>query len=246
MGTRIRWRLCIKVWTWPLITRGIAAEPVNLITGIKSAVFLSCLYPLIRLGWLAATDNLGANPIEFITRSTGTWTLVFLLLTLSVTPLRKLSGYHWLIRLRRMLGLFAFFHVCLHFVTYIWLDQFFDFMEMMRDVIKRPFITVGFTSFVLLIPLVLTSTSGMIRRLGGRRWQQLHRLVYLAAIGGVIHYLWLVKADQRQPLIYGGILTVLLGYRIVVTWGGSWSVPITRKSKSAPSTSVDASREKRN
>jgi len=246
MGMPIRWRLCTKVWTWPLITRGIAAEPVNFITGIKSVVFLSCLYPLIRLGWLAATDNLGANPIEFITRSTGTWTLVFLLLTLSVTPLRKLSGYHWLIRLRRMLGLFAFFHVCLHFVTYIWLDQFFEFMEMMRDVIKRPFITVGFISFVLLIPLALTSTSGMIRRLGGRRWQQLHRLVYLAAIGGVIHYLWLVKADQREPLIYGSVLTVLLGYRIVVTWGDKWSVLITRKSKSARSTSVGASREKMN
>jgi len=219
---------------------------VNLITGIKSAVFLSCLYPLIRLGWLAATDNLGANPIEFITRSTGTWTLVFLLLTLSVTPLRKLSGYHQLIRLRRMLGLFAFFHVCLHFVTYIWLDQFFEFMEMMRDVIKRPFITVGFISFVLLIPLALTSTSGMIRRLGGRRWQQLHRLIYFAAIGGVIHYLWLVKADQREPLIYGSVLTVLLGYRIVVTWGHKWSVPIMRRSKSARGRNVAVSREKRN
>ncbi len=194
---------------------------------------------MARLGWNAYTNNLGANPIEVITRSTGTWTLVFLLIVLSVTPLRRLTGLHWLIRFRRMLGLFAFFHVCLHFTTYIWLDQFFEFMEMVRDVIKRPFITAGFVSFLLLVPLALTSTSGMIRRLGGRRWQQLHRLVYLAAIGGVIHYIWLVKADQRDPLIYGSILSVLLGYRIVVAWPDRWTVPITRKVKSTPGTKVD-------
>ncbi len=194
---------------------------------------------MARLGWNAYTNNLGANPIEVITRSTGTWTLVFLLIVLSVTPLRRLTGLHWLIRFRRMLGLFAFFHVCLHFTTYIWLDQFFEFMEMVRDVIKRPFITAGFVSFLLLVPLALTSTSGMIRRLGGRRWQQLHRLVYLAAIGGVIHYIWLVKADQRDPLIYGSILSVLLGYRIVVAWPDRWTVPITRKLKSTPGTKVD-------
>ncbi len=216
------------------------------VTPIKVVVFLLCLIPMVRLGWNAYSNNLGANPIEVITRSTGTWTLVFLLIVLSVSPLRRIAGAHWLIRLRRMLGLFAFFHACLHFVTYIWLDQFFEFMEMMRDVIKRPFITVGFISFVLLIPLALTSTIAMIRRLGGRRWQQLHRLVYLTAIGGVIHYLWLVKADQREPLIYGSVLTVLLGYRIVVTWGGKWPFQIARKSKSARSTSVGASREKRN
>lgn len=209
------------------------------VTPIKVAVFLLCLTPMVRLGWNAYTNNLGANPIEVITRSTGTWTLVFLLIVLSVTPLRKLTGLHWLIRLRRMLGLFAFFHVCLHFTTYIWLDQFFEFMEMVRDVMKRPFITVGFLSFLLLIPLALTSTSGMIRRLGGRRWQQLHRLVYLAAIGGVIHYIWLVKADEREPLIYGSILTMLLGYRIVVAWPDRWTVPITRKIRSAPGTKVD-------
>ena len=194
---------------------------------------------MVRLGWNAYTNNLGANPIEVITRSTGTWTLVFLLIVLSVTPLRRLTGFHWLIRFRRMLGLFAFFHVCLHFITYIWLDQFFEFMEMVKDVIKRPFITVGFVSFILLIPLALTSTSGMIRRLGGRRWQQLHRLVYLAAIGGVIHYIWLVKADQRNPLIYGSVLSVLLGYRIVVAWPGRWTGPITRKQNSPRRTNVD-------
>ncbi len=209
------------------------------VTPIKVVVFLLCLIPMARLGWNAYTNNLGANPIEVITRSTGTWTLVFLLIVLSVTPLRRLTGLHWLIRFRRMLGLFAFFHVCLHFTTYIWLDQFFEFMEMVRDVIKRPFITAGFVSFLLLVPLALTSTSGMIRRLGGRRWQQLHRLVYLAAIGGVIHYIWLVKADQRDPLIYGSILSVLLGYRIVVAWPDRWTVPITRKLKSTPGTKVD-------
>jgi sulfoxide reductase heme-binding subunit YedZ len=189
------------------------------IARIKVIVFLLCLIPLGRLGWLAYTDDLGANPIEFITHSTGTWTLVFLLITLGVTPLRALFGLQWLIRYRRMLGLFAFFYVCLHFTTYIWLDQFFDMQEIIKDVIKRPFITAGFTSFVLLIPLALTSTRGMIARLGGKRWQRLHRLIYLSAIGGVIHYFWLVKADLRLPLIYGAVLSLLLGYRMVVKTG---------------------------
>lgn len=184
---------------------------------IKTIVFLACLTPLGLLGFDAYTDNLGANPIEVITRSTGAWTLVFLLITLGVTPLRKISGWHGLIKFRRMFGLFAFFYACLHFTTYIWLDQFFDVDEIVKDIPKRPFITVGFTSFVLLVPLALTSTSGMIRRLG-RRWQQLHRLVYLIAIGGVVHYLWLVKADRRQPLIYGAILTLLLAYRVAARW----------------------------
>ncbi len=203
------------------------------ITAIKVVVFLSCLYPLIRLGWLAVNDNLGANPIEFITRSTGTWTLVFLLLTLSVAPLRRLSSLQDLIKIRRMLGLFAFFYACQHFITYIWLDQFFDFMEMIRDVIERPFITVGFLSFAMLIPLALTSTTGMIRRLGGRRWQQLHRLIYFTAIGGVIHYLWLVKADLQQPLIYGALLTLLLGYRIAVRGSRLWMLLFSSKESPA-------------
>jgi sulfoxide reductase heme-binding subunit YedZ len=185
-------------------------------TWIKVIVFLLCLIPLGLLGWDAFTNNLGANPIEVITRSTGKWTLVFLLITLSVSPLRKVSRLQWLIKFRRMLGLFAFFYVCLHFTTYIWLDQFFDLMTISKDVIKRPFITVGFSSFVLLIPLALTSNRGMIKRLGGRRWQQLHRLIYLSAIGGVVHFLWLVKADLQRPLIYGAVLMLLLGFRIVV------------------------------
>ena len=185
-------------------------------TLIKSVIFVACLIPLARLVWLAFQGNLSANPIEFITRSLGTWTLVFLLITLSVTPLRKLLNQPWLIKLRRMLGLFAFFYASLHFVTYIWLDQFFDLQAIYKDVIERPFITVGFASFLLLIPLAVTSTNNMVRRLGGKRWQKLHRLVYLIAIGGVVHYWWLVKKDITQPVIYAAVLAILLGYRIFV------------------------------
>ncbi len=183
---------------------------------LKAALFIAALTPLARLVVFGATDRLGANPIEFITRSTGTWTLVFLLVTLSVTPLRRLSGWHGLIKLRRMLGLFAFFYACLHFTTYIWLDQFFDLASIYKDVIKRPFITVSFPSFLLMIPLALTSTNAMVRRLGGKRWQRLHRLVYVTAVGGVIHYLWLVKKDITDPLIYAFILALLLAYRLAV------------------------------
>lgn len=182
---------------------------------IKTAVFLLCLIPLGRLLAYGFTGNLGANPIEFITRSTGTWTLVFLLITLSVTPLRGLAGWHQLVNYRRMLGLFAFFYACLHFTTYIWLDQFFDLHAVYKDIFKRPFITVGFTSFVILIPLAITSRDAMVRRLGVQRWRRLHRLVYAAAVGGVVHYWWLVKKDVTQPLIYATILALLLGYRLV-------------------------------
>jgi len=192
----------------------------------KPFVFLACLLPLARLGWKAYMGLLGANPIEVITHSTGDWTLIFLLITLAVRPLRKLSGQPWLIRYRRMFGLFAFFYVTLHFLTYIWLDKFFNVHDMLADIAKRKFITVGFTGFVLLIPLALTSTSGWIRRLGGKRWQALHRLIYAAAICGVIHYLWLVKADIRKPLQYGTVLAVLLGYRLV-----SWAVPKLKSQK---------------
>ena len=192
----------------------------------KPFVFLACLLPLARLGWKAYMGLLGANPIEVITHSTGDWTLIFLLITLAVRPLRKLSGQPWLIRYRRIFGLFAFFYVTLHFLTYIWLDKFFNVHDMLADIAKRKFITVGFTGFVLLIPLALTSTSGWIRRLGGKRWQALHRLIYAAAICGVIHYLWLVKADIRKPLQYGTVLAVLLGYRLV-----SWAVPKLKSQK---------------
>lgn len=182
----------------------------------KPIVFLAALLPLGRLAWKAYNSALGANPIQVITWSTGTWTLVFLMLTLSITPLRKLTRQYWLIQYRRMLGLFAFFYGCLHFLTYIWLDQFFDWQSVTKDIVKRPFITVGFTAFVLMIPLALTSTQRSIRWLG-KRWQDLHRLIYATAILGVIHYIWLVKKDLRKPLIYAAILGMLLGYRIV-TW----------------------------
>jgi sulfoxide reductase heme-binding subunit YedZ len=190
-----------------------------LIRWFKPVIFLACLIPLALLGWKAYGGALGANPIEVITHATGDWTLRFLLITLAVTPIRKLTGQLWLIRYRRMFGLFAFFYGTLHFLTYIWLDKFFDLHEMLHDVAKRRFITVGFTGFVLLIPLAITSTTGWIRRLGGKRWQALHRLIYFSAVAGVIHYWWLVKADIRDPMKYGAILAVLLGYRIAV-WAG--------------------------
>src|SRR5690349_2801605 len=182
----------------------------------KPALFLAALLPLARLVWLGVHSQLGANPIEVITHSTGDWTLIFLLVTLSITPLRKITGQLWLIRYRRMFGLFAFFYGCLHFTTYIWLDKFFDVHEMLHDIAKRKFITIGFLGFVLLIPLAVTSTAGWIRRLGGKRWQALHRMIYVTAIAGVIHYIWLVKSDLRKPLQYAFILGVLLAYRVVV------------------------------
>jgi len=180
---------------------------------VKIALFLVCLLPLVRLVMLGMRGGLGANPIEFITHSTGTWALIGLLLTLSITPLRRLTGWTFLLRHRRMLGLFAFFYASLHLVTYLWLDQFFDLERIVRDVVKRPFVTAGFAGFVLLVPLALTSTQTMMRRLG-RHWQQLHRLIYVAAGLGVLHYAWLVKRDLPQPLIYGGLLGVLLFFRL--------------------------------
>ncbi len=187
---------------------------------MKVVVFLACLVPLGLLLRKYFTDELGANPIEVITHATGDWILRFLLITLAITPLRKLTRQTWLIRFRRMLGLFAFLYACLHFTTYIWLDQFFDFANMVKDVQKRPFITAGFTGFVLLIPLAVTSTAWAVRKLGGKRWQWLHRLVYVSATAGVIHYYWLVKADITLPVIYGLILAALLLYRLA-----AWGIP---------------------
>lgn len=179
----------------------------------KFLVFTACLIPAGLLVYNAYHDQLGVNPIETVTRTTGGWTLTFLLITLGITPLRRILKMNSLIQYRRMLGLFAFFYALLHFTTYVALDQFFDFAEIVKDVAKRPYITVGFSSFLLLIPLAVTSTKGMIRRLG-KRWQQLHRLVYLIAIGGVIHFLWLVKADIARPTRYGIVLALLLAYRV--------------------------------
>jgi methionine sulfoxide reductase heme-binding subunit len=180
----------------------------------KPLLFLLCLVPLLLLIWRFYHDQLGANPIENITHKTGDWTLRFLLITLCVTPFRKLLNQPKLARFRRMLGLFAFFYGCLHLATWVWLDKFFDVHEMWRDVVKRRFITLGMTGFVLLIPLAITSTAGWVRRLGFVRWQRLHRLVYFSALAGVIHYYWLVKSDVRLPLFYAGILTLLLLYRL--------------------------------
>jgi sulfoxide reductase heme-binding subunit YedZ len=181
---------------------------------IKPALFILCLVPLAWLIWDAFNAGLGADPIKAIIHRTGSWTLRFLLITLTITPLRKMTGWHALIRLRRMFGLFAFFYACLHFLSYVGLDQTFDLHFIIPDVIKHKYVLVGFASFLLLIPLAATSTNGMVRRLGGRRWQRLHRLVYVIAIGGVLHFLWLVKSDIREPLLYGAILALLLSYRV--------------------------------
>jgi methionine sulfoxide reductase heme-binding subunit len=180
----------------------------------KPVVFLLCLLPLAALGWRALHGQLTANPIEFITHATGDWTLRFLVFTLCVTPFRKILYLPELIRFRRMLGLFAFFYACLHFTTYIWLDKFFDLSEMWKDIVKRKYITVGFTAFLLLVPLAVTSTAGWIRRLGGKRWQLLHRLIYFSAALGVIHYYWMVKSAVIRPLTYGAIVAVLLLWRL--------------------------------
>ncbi len=180
----------------------------------KPLLFLASLLPLARLVWLGFTDGLTANPIEYITHQTGTWALNFLLFTLAVTPLVRLTGYTPLTGLRRMLGLYSFFYAVLHFITYIWLDQFFDFGHILHDIGKRPFITVGFAAFVLLIPLAATSTKAMMKRLG-RRWKQLHRLVYPAAIFAVVHYYWLVKKDVTVPLEYAAVLAALLLIRLL-------------------------------
>lgn len=183
----------------------------------KVVVFLLCLTPLAFLANHALRGELTANPVEFIQHFTGDWTLRFLLITLSITPLRKLLSIPELIRFRRMLGLFAFFYVCLHFLTYLGPDQSFNVAGMLKDVAKRRFIAVGFLAFLLLIPLAITSTQGWIRRLGGRRWQALHKSIYAIAILGVIHYYWLVKSDVRKPLFYAAILAILLLWRIA-TW----------------------------
>ena len=193
--------------------------PARRLALLKVVLFVAALLPLARLIAFAALDRLGANPVEFITRNTGDWTLYFLCLTLAVTPLRRLTNWNWLVKLRRMIGLYAFFYALLHFTTFFWFDHFFDLGEMWRDVLKRPFILVGFIAFVLLIPLAVTSTNGMVRRLGGKRWQWLHRLVYFVAGLGILHFWWMKagKHDFAQPILFGAIVAVLLAARVV--WG---------------------------
>lgn len=189
----------------------------------RAAIFLLALAPAAALVWRGFAGRLGPNPIETITHATGDWTLRFLLLTLAVTPLRHLLRFPELIRFRRMLGLFAFFYGCLHLTTYLWLDQFFDWPAIAKDIVKRPFITAGAAGFALMAPLAATSTAGWIRRLGGRRWRMLHRLVYAAAAAGVVHYWWLVKSDIRLPAMYGAILALLLAWRLARAIAGSGS-----------------------
>lgn len=201
-------------------SRPTAARPRVLWRWLKPAIFLLCLAPL---GWLLIQgygDNLSANPVEYVIHFNGDWALRFLLITLTVTPMRRLTGWHRLASYRRMLGLYAFFYACLHLLTYVAIDQFFDWYVIYRDIIKRKYITVGMSGFLLLVPLAYTSSARMVARLGPKRWQALHRLVYVAATCGVVHYLWSVKKDVRLPLIYASILAVLLGYRAVVSWGG--------------------------
>jgi methionine sulfoxide reductase heme-binding subunit len=189
----------------------------------KVVVFAACLVPILLLArplFMLATagysPDLTANPVEYITHYTGTWTIRFLLITLCVTPLRKIFNQPKLVRYRRMLGLFAFFYVCLHFLTWFVLDKFFSFSEMWADILKRRFITVGMLGFAMLLPLAVTSTAGWVRRLGFMKWQRLHRLIYFAALAGVIHYYWLVKSDVRLPLMYGAMLAVLMLYRFFI------------------------------
>ena len=181
---------------------------------VKTTVFAVAIVPVALLVLRGIEGKLGANPIEDVTHETGIWALRLLLVTLAISPLRDLSGWHSIISLRRMLGLLAFVYATLHFGAYVVLDQFFDIGSIFEDVVKRPYVTVGFGAFILLVPLAVTSTKAMIRRLGGKRWRRLHRLIYVSAVSAVVHYLWLVKADTRSPLIYGTILAVLLGYRV--------------------------------
>ncbi|KQW87990.1 sulfite oxidase [Massilia sp. Root418] len=186
------------------------------VSALKAAVFVLALLPFFQLIWLTASGQL-VEPLQYITRATGDWTLYFLCITLAVTPLRRLTKWNWLIKLRRMVGLYAFFYGLLHFTTFLWFDHFFDVQEMLKDVVKRPFITVGFIAFVLLIPLAVTSTNGMVRRLGGKRWQWLHRLVYVIAPLGILHFWWMkaAKHDFSQPILFGLIVLALLGVRVV-------------------------------
>lgn len=180
----------------------------------KIGLFIASLLPAIALTVGAINDELGANPIEVLTRDTGEWALRFLLITLAVSPMRLLFGWHFLAGVRRMLGLYSFFYAAIHMLLYLWLDQFFDLNDIIEDVIERPFITVGFISFLALIPLAITSTDGMIKRLGTERWNKLHRLVYYIAIGGVVYFYMLVKKDITEPVVYIMLLTVLLGIRL--------------------------------
>jgi methionine sulfoxide reductase heme-binding subunit len=184
----------------------------------RLVIFINSLIPLGLLLWDLYRKQVGPNPLEFATRTTGMLTLVFLSLTVAVTPLRKIFGINALVKYRRMLGLFAFFYGALHLLTYIWFDRLFNFISVGQDVVRRPFILMGMTAFLLMVPLAITSTNKMVKRLGGKRWARLHRLVYLAAIAGVVHFWMLVKSDTRLPLTFAFIVLFLLGYRLLVKY----------------------------
>jgi sulfoxide reductase heme-binding subunit YedZ len=195
----------------------------------KAIVFLALFAPAAYLGWRFYNQDLGANPLEYITHFTGDWTIRLIAATLAITPLRKLLGLPDLIKFRRMVGLYAFFYGCLHFLAYLWFDKLFDTHEIVKDVAKRPFITMGFAAFILMLPLAVTSTKGWIRRMGGKRWQALHRLVYFSGIAAVIHYYWLVKSDVRLPLLYGAIIGSLLLYRVAMWLRSKPSLALVRR-----------------
>ncbi|HJQ70630.1 MAG TPA: protein-methionine-sulfoxide reductase heme-binding subunit MsrQ [Blastocatellia bacterium] len=195
----------------------------------KAVVFINSLVPLALLAWDAYHHRLGANPLEFVTHTTGTLALVFLLISLAVTPLRRLLGLGWLVKLRRMLGLYAFFYASLHLITYFWFDKFFNLRAAAADIAKRPFIAVGMLAFFLLVPLAVTSTNTMVKRLGGKRWRRLHKIVYIAAALGILHYYLLVKADTRTPLWFAAALGVLLAYRLFYAY-----LPVSLKMSRKP------------
>ena len=211
---------------------GVSNDKRPPIVLVKMGLWLLCLAPLARLLYFAWHDVnrgslwLSANPVEFVTRDTGTWALVALMLTLLITPLRKIINWPALIRVRRLLGLFAFFYACLHLTTYVWLDQAFDWAHIGKDILKRPFITVGFAAWLTLLPLALTSTQAVMRKMGGKRWMLLHRLAYVAPLFGVIHYWWLVKADISKPLLFATAWGSLMLWRAVARWQKS---PTPRK-----------------
>jgi len=195
---------------------GLATLSPSGVRAVKVLVWILALLPFARLLYLGATAQFGANPLEFVTRSTGTWTLVMLCVTLAITPLRRFTGWNWLIKLRRMLGLFAFFYAVQHFLLWLGVDRGFDVAYMIKDIAKRPFITVGFAAFVLLVPLAATSTNGMVKRLGGKRWQALHRAIYAIAVLGILHFWWhkAGKNDFSEVSIYAAVVFVLLGLRM--------------------------------
>lgn len=201
---------------------------------IKPLLFIICLLPLAHLSWRGLSDSLGADPIRAIQIETGLWTLRLLAATLTITPLRQLTGWNWLVKYRRMLGLFTFFYACVHLAWWVGVDWYFDFPAMWEEIVKHKYILVGMATFLLMVPLAVTSTKGWVRRLSGGRWKRLHRLVYLCALGGTVHYLWAVKKDTFYPIVYLVVFATLLGYRGYVWWNGRRRAPIRPQAEPQP------------